>query len=467
MNNDTAILVSHVSKKFARSLKRSMLYGMIDISRMALLPRRYQSDGLDARLSDAGKPDAAPAAPVLSVTDLAAPLPEFRPNGIPLRPSEFWALRDVSLTIKKGECVGVVGHNGAGKSTLFSIISGIYGPTCGEIKFRGRLQALIALGAGFHPTLTGRENIYVNASILGLNRRQIDERFDQIVAFSELEAFLDAPVKNYSSGMLVRLGFSVAAHLDPDILLIDEVLAVGDMSFQRKCLAFLQRLQAKGASIVLVSHNTASVEAICPRAIWFDHGRVVQDGPVQQVIAAYVNAQIRKSTDTAKQLSSLDGKGEVVDIRKLSVCHPDGTEASEIKQGSSFIIRFDYVAHEKVERPYFHLVLRSGVTRLANISMMVDGMTPDFIEGPGRMDCVIDDPRLLPNAYTIGATIRTRESTVDSLTEGKHINFLVVADLERTLPNGASCPVSMAGQGALVEMAYRWRHENSRGTRAL
>jgi len=457
MNEDIAIQIDRLSKKFARSLKRSMLYGVTDITRMALLPHRYRSSGLDARVSDQVKSGEVQAIESIAGTGDVI-------SGIPLRPSEFWALRDVSLTIRKGECVGIVGHNGAGKSTLFSIISGIYGPTCGEVRFRGRLQALIALGAGFHPTLTGRENIYVNASILGLNRSQIDERFDEIVAFSELEAFLDAPIKNYSSGMLVRLGFSVAAHLEPDILLIDEVLAVGDMSFQRKCLAFLQKLQKKGASIVLVSHNTASVEAICPRVIWFDHGRIVEDGQAQRVIAGYVNAQLRNSPAETAPKGTLSRNQEVVEIRRLSVRLPDGTEATEVKQGSPFIIRFDYVAHERVNHPYFHIVLRSGIIRLANISMMMDGKTPEYIEGEGWMDCVIDDPRLLPNSYTIGATIRTRESTVDSLTEARNVNFLVVTDVGRTVPEGATCSVALAGQGALFDMSYRWEHrrENSR-----
>lgn len=430
MNPDHAIEVRHLSKKFARSLKRAMVYGMSDLARLALLPNRL----------------AAPRAPA---------------EGPPLRPSEFWALRDVNFDIRMGECVGILGHNGAGKSTLFSILSRIYGPTEGTVSVRGRLQALIALGAGFHPALTGRENIYINAAILGLKRRQIDERFEEIAAFSELGSFLDAPIKNYSSGMLVRLGFSVAAHLDPDILLIDEVLAVGDISFQRKCLSFLQRLQAKGASIVLVSHNTASIEAICSRVIWMDHGRVVEEGAAQPVIAAYVNAQLKQSAmATTEPGPARSASKELVEITELSVRRMDGTPVESVLPGEPFRIRIGYHARVRVERPYFHIVLRNGVTRIANLSMLVDGRTPDAIEGSGRIDCVIDDPRLEPNVLTIGVTIRTREASVETLAEGRACSLLVMADPNRPIPEGASCAVSMSGQfGGIMSMKYRWEHE--------
>ncbi len=435
LNEDHVIEVEHVSKRFARSLKRAMVYGMTDIARMALLPGRR-----DHGLSTTGLPSSLP----------------------PLRPSEFWALNDVNLTIRRGECVGILGHNGAGKSTLFSILSGIYGPSRGQVRVRGRLQALIALGAGFHPALTGRENIYINAAILGLTKRQIDERFDQIVAFSELEQFLDAPIKNYSSGMMVRLGFSVAAHLDPDILLIDEVLAVGDISFQRKCLSFLQSLQQKGASIVLVSHNTASIESVCSRVIWMDHGRVVQDGPAQRIIAEYVNSQLRKSIAGSNAGPSPQRAREVVEIRELGIRRIDGTPVDELKSGEPFRIRIGYVAHERVEHPYFHLVLRIGITRLANLSMLVDGQTPPFIEGEGCMDCIVEDPRLDPNAFTLGATIRTHDASVDTLSEGRTCTFIIASDPARTPPSGASCPVSMTGQyGGILHMNYRWDHDRS------
>ena len=432
MHPDNAIEVRHLSKKFARSLKRAMIYGMADIARLALLPHQAIHEG---------------------------PLPK----DAPLRASEFWALRDVNLDIRAGECVGILGHNGAGKSTLFSILSGIYGPTHGSVAVRGRLQALIALGAGFHPALTGRENIYINASILGLNRRQIEERFEEIVAFSELGAFLDAPIKNYSSGMLVRLGFSVAAHLDPDILLIDEVLAVGDISFQRKCLSFLQRLQARGASIVLVSHNTASIEAICTRVIWMDHGQVVEEGPAQRVIAGYLNAQLKKSAvGLSERPAAAAGPKELVEITELSVRRMDGTPVEYLLPGESFRIRIGYRAQVRVERPYFHIVLRNGVTRIANLSMLVDGCAPDAIEGAGRVECVLEDPRLEPNALTIGVTIRTREASVETLAEGRACSLLIMADPHRPIADGASCAVSMSGQfGGLISMKYRWEHESA------
>lgn len=274
-----AIRVENVSKKFARSLKKAMLYGLVDIAKAGLIPHRYRSDGFHSRLNDAVREKRAGEQPAL------APNPQIDRNG--LRPSEFWALRDVSFEVKKGECVGLIGGNGAGKSTLFSIMSGIIGPTHGRVWMRGRVQALIALGAGFHPLLTGRENVYLNASILGLTGREIDERLDKIIEFAEIGPFIDAPVKMYSSGMLVRLGFAVAAHMDPDILLVDEVLAVGDAAFQQKCQNFSRTLINSGKSIMIVAHNLLVIQALTKHSLWLHEGQVQAYGDTQSVVATY------------------------------------------------------------------------------------------------------------------------------------------------------------------------------------
>jgi len=205
---------------------------------------------------------------------------------------EFWALREINLSIGAGESVAIVGGNGAGKSTLLGLLAGTVYPTRGSISVSGRVGALLELGAGFHPDLTGRENIYLNASLLGLQKPQVDARFDRIVAFSGLEEFIDVPLRTYSSGMQVRLGFSVAAHTDPEIMLLDEVFAVGDQEFQHKCLDKMEEFRAQRKTMLFVGHNLETLRGICVRAVWIEHGRVRADGPFDEVHGKYA-AQVR------------------------------------------------------------------------------------------------------------------------------------------------------------------------------
>jgi len=202
-------------------------------------------------------------------------------------PADFWALKDVSFEVREGEVVGIIGRNGAGKSTLLKILSRITEPTAGRVRVRGRVGSLLEVGTGFHPELTGRENIYLNGAILGMSRADVRRRFDEIVAFAEVERFLDTPVKRYSSGMYVRLGFAVAAHLEPEVLVIDEVLAVGDAEFQKKCLGKLSDAAKSGRTVLFVSHNTSSLHAFCTRGILLQSGGVLMDGPISSVLAKY------------------------------------------------------------------------------------------------------------------------------------------------------------------------------------
>lgn len=217
-----------------------------------------------------------------------APMRRWRHGDEERRKEDFWALRDVSFQVEPGEVVGIIGRNGAGKSTLLKILSRITKPTRGAVKMRGRLGSLLEVGSGFHPELTGRENIYLNGSILGMARQEINRQFDNIVAFSEVERFLDTPVKRYSSGMYVRLAFAVAAHLEPEILLVDEVLAVGDAQFQNKCLGKMQEVGKSGRTILFVSHNLAVLQQLCQRAIHIHAGTLAEDGPSEQVVANYL-----------------------------------------------------------------------------------------------------------------------------------------------------------------------------------
>src|SRR5438874_9732723 len=201
---------------------------------------------------------------------------------------EFWALRDVSFEVKRGQVLGIIGRNGAGKSTLLKILSRITEPTLGRVEIHGRVGSLLEVGTGFHPELTGRENIYLNGAILGMRKAEIDRSFDEIVAFADIEQFLDTPVKRYSSGMYVRLAFAVAAYLQPEILIVDEVLAVGDAEFQRKCLGKMGDVAKEGRTVLFVSHNMAAVTRLCDRVIWLDEGRVAMDGTPEEVVSEYL-----------------------------------------------------------------------------------------------------------------------------------------------------------------------------------
>jgi lipopolysaccharide transport system ATP-binding protein len=246
--SDTLVKVDSVSKKFCRSLKKSLWYGMQDLGREMI----GQRHGGDDRL----------------------------------RSDEFWAIKDVSFELKRGECLGLVGRNGAGKTTLLRMLNGLIKPDQGRIEMRGRVGALISLGAGFNPILTGRENIYVNASVLGLSKRETEEKIDEIIDFSEIGEFIDAPVQNYSSGMAVRLGFSVASTLSPDILILDEVLAVGDSSFRNKCFARIGD-SLSSAAVIFVSHNEAQIQRICDRAIFIENGSVKYSGETNNTLREY------------------------------------------------------------------------------------------------------------------------------------------------------------------------------------
>jgi lipopolysaccharide transport system ATP-binding protein len=238
-----------------------------------------------------------------------------------LRDQEFWAIKDVSFQVERGEALGIIGPNGAGKSTTLKILSGILTPDRGAITVSGKLSALIEVGAGFHPDLTGRENIYLNGAILGMKKKEMDRKLEDIVAFSELSEFLDTPVKRYSSGMYARLGFSVAAHVDPDILLVDEVLSVGDWAFQRKCLEKMEDFVKKGVTIIFISHNLQAVVNLCPRALLLRKGSVVESGPTGDVVRRYLSeavstarGDVRDRTIWIESVSVVDEEGKSADL---------------------------------------------------------------------------------------------------------------------------------------------------------
>jgi lipopolysaccharide transport system ATP-binding protein len=262
---------------------------------------------------------------------LRAPLQSLR------RPKQetFWALKDVSLDVREGEVLGLIGRNGAGKTTLLKILSRITRPTTGFAEIRGRVGSLLEVGTGFHPELTGRENAFLSGAILGMSKCDITRKFDEIVAFAELEKFIDTPVKHYSSGMYVRLAFAVAAHLEPEILLVDEVLAVGDIRFQKKCMGKMDDVSKAGRTVILVSHNVGAIGQLCHRCLWLEKGSLVADGPVDGTINEYVKSM---ATPQENRTWERAGTGRVR-FSAIEVCDPDGLPAAHVPMGYDFCIR--------------------------------------------------------------------------------------------------------------------------------
>ena len=255
----------------------------------------------------------------------------------------FWALKDIAFKIKKGETVGFVGRNGAGKSTLLKILSRITEPTSGVAKIHGRVASLLEVGTGFHGELSGRENIYLNGAILGMQKREIERKFDEIVSFAEVEKFIDTPVKRYSSGMYLRLAFAVAAHLEPEILIVDEVLAVGDASFQKKCLNKMHTVGKEGRTVLFVSHNLSAVTSLCQRAIWLNQGQVITDGPSQQTVSEYLNSGLLMMGQQEWPDASVAPGNDIVRVRAVRLRTEDGrtTDVVDIREPIAFEIEFD------------------------------------------------------------------------------------------------------------------------------
>ncbi|MBI2354862.1 MAG: ABC transporter ATP-binding protein [Deltaproteobacteria bacterium] len=255
---------------------------------------------------------------------------------------EFWALKDVSFEVKQGDRIGIIGRNGAGKSTLLKILSRITEPTTGSVRIKGRVASLLEVGTGFHPELTGRENIYLNGAILGMSRAEIRKKFDEIVDFAEIEKFLDTPVKRYSSGMYVRLAFAVAAHLEPEILVVDEVLAVGDAKFQKKCLAKMEAVGKEGRTVLFVSHNMAAIQSLCPRACLLESGRLIQIGASDEVVSAYFGAVFSTSGD--RELSERRDRvgGSSLRLISFDVVDSDGESMTDIPCGKRASIEIKF-----------------------------------------------------------------------------------------------------------------------------
>lgn len=312
---------------------------------------------------------------------------------------EFWALKDISFEIKRGDRVGIIGRNGAGKSTLLKILSRITEPTTGRIQLKRRIASLLEVGTGFHPELTGRENILLNGSILGMSKLEINSKFDEIVSFAEVEKFLDTPVKRYSSGMYVRLAFAVAAHLEPEILIVDEVLAVGDAQFQKKCLGKMKEIGVEGQTVLFVSHNMGAISSLCERAIVLSKGELAFNGDVQNAIATYMvtSHQVRNSNSLISHPNRVPGSEELLTYFSLDA------EDDLAYYGHPLTLTIGYDFPLPIAKPQFAISIYTseGIRAFTLISDYQNNNIPDVLEGLGEVKCRIPSLSLMPGKYFI------------------------------------------------------------------
>ena len=340
--------------------------------------------------------------------------------------SLFWALRDLDLEIGRGEMVGIIGRNGAGKSTLLKLLSRITEPTSGSIKLRGRVASLLEVGTGFHPELTGRENIFLNGAILGMSRREIISRFDEIVEFSEVEKFLDTPVKRYSSGMYVRLAFAVAAHLEPEILIVDEVLAVGDAEFQKKCVGKMEDASSReGRTVLLVSHQMPTIQNLCTRCVLMDQGQIITDGPTSEVISAYMTRGASLTKLALHEREDRAGHGQVK-VFSVSMRDADGNTIREAIAGSEVWLCVEYLASDGVilENCVFCLEIQKETRVFIALSTALVDRRKLVVTGHGRVDFQIPKWPLMAGTYHINTYVGSNGVMEDYIQDAVSIDVI-------------------------------------------
>lgn len=381
---------------------------------------------------------------------IRSPLDWFK-NGFhqKLRRADFWALKNVSLQIRRGETVGIIGSNGAGKSTLLKILSRITIPTEGRVRISGRTASLLEVGTGFHQELTGRENIFLNGAILGMTRAEISAKFDEIVEFSGVEEFLDTPVKRYSSGMYVRLAFAVAAHLEPEILIVDEVLAVGDAAFQKKCLGKMGSFAQSGRTVLFVSHNMEAIRALCQRCVWMKDGRLHEDGEAEEVVDAYFKGT---SVDQSFSYSNQDYG---LTIKKVALRNDRGEEASQYRPGEDLTVEISYHAEKRIEKP----ILAVGVIGVNGAcftsNMLLDGHRPEYLMGSGQLACSFKSIPLLPQNYTVKLIVRSANIR-DVIVDYQEVaSFSVIGDLAEYGYKGEF--LTFTRHSTPVVVPYEWK----------
>ncbi len=347
----------------------------------------------------------------------------------------FWAIKNIDFDIRAGEVVGIIGHNGAGKSTLLKILSRITWPTTGEIDINGRVSSLLEVGTGFHPELTGRENVFLNGSVLGMSRGEIRKKFDEIVDFAGVEQFLDTPVKRYSSGMYVRLAFAVAANLDPEILIVDEVLAVGDAQFQQKCLGKMQDVSRQsGRTILFVSHNANAILQLCERAILLKNGEVVMDGPPAKVMKSYASEPETGSTVELRDHPNRD-PANPPSFQSLSLCDSAGNPTAVFYPGETVQMRIRLKLNRRVVNP----ILGSGIgnwrgERVFVVATYLSHSQIEYLEGDCLVVCRFELPNLYPGKYTFGITFDDSDRNIDRVPNAASLTIAPSDYLHATRP---------------------------------
>jgi ABC-type polysaccharide/polyol phosphate transport system ATPase subunit len=346
-----------------------------------------------------------------------------------LRRTEVWAVRDASFSIEPGEAVGVIGRNGSGKTTLLRLIAGIFRPSSGHLEVGGSVASLLELGAGFHPDFTGRENVFMNGAIHGLKRKYVEAKMDEIVSFAELERFIDVPVRTYSAGMYMRLGFSVAAHLDPDILLLDEVFAVGDEAFQRKCMDKILDLKARGRTLLFVSHSAPAVERLCERAILLGAGQLVADGPARDAIAQY-QRMLAAEEHPLERVAGLrewgTGEARVVEVRLED---GEGNERRQFLSGQSLVARLRIQVDEKIPPPRVAIEFRDGNGSLLGVNE-AEAESLGWDGSPGETELVFTSPRLplADGRFQVSVALSRVDSTLQFHRLDPAVEFTVFPD---------------------------------------
>jgi lipopolysaccharide transport system ATP-binding protein len=338
----------------------------------------------------------------------------------------FWALKELDLEVERGGMVGIIGRNGAGKSTLLKLLSRITEPTSGSIRLRGRVASLLEVGTGFHPELTGRENIFLNGAILGMSRREIKSRFDEIVDFSEVERFLDTPVKRYSSGMYVRLAFAVAAHLEPEILIIDEVLAVGDAEFQKKCVGKMENASSReGRTVLLVSHQLPLIQNLCTRCVLMDQGQIIADGPTEDVISTYISHGASLVKVALKEREDRSGKGRVKVIG-VSMRDADGCVIREAISGSEVCLSVEYFTRDgmTVENCIFCIEIQKEARSCIALSTALVDRRKLIVSGYGRVDFIIPKWPLMEGNYHINTYVGSNGVMEDYIEDAVSIDVI-------------------------------------------
>jgi lipopolysaccharide transport system ATP-binding protein len=373
MSNDVIISVENVGKKFCRSLKRTLVYGVQDVAK--------------------------------DVFGIAS-------ESTGLRRDEFWALNDVSFEVKRGECLGLIGSNGAGKSTLLKLLNGVILPDKGTIRVHGRVGALLELGAGFHPTLTGRENIHLSGAIRGVTKREIEDKFDDIVDFADLGKLIDSPVKYYSSGMYLRLAYAIAAHIDQDVLLIDESWAVGDINFRAKCVKHIQEFLNAGGSIIFVSHELNAVASLCQSTLLLRDGQIWQFGETDEILNFYyTHGALRQyldgvNHDTGEDQRQNIGPDSPLSIVRVKTLNNEGAEQDLFDTGEKMTICVEFLAHQPVNGPVFGVAIRNTHgARCHAITTLADNWKVEELCGEGKINLHYPQLNLLGGRYSVAVSV--------------------------------------------------------------